>query len=414
MKNDKPISMLQVSVMSIVTGVMSRYVEPLFEGEIPISIPTIFTVTGACGLYWYYKTQCKYSILFKNLDLGTNKTCYPLLKSKKVTDYSTIYKFTLPSGLCLKDFEDKKEAIEQFAGCEVDIKYTYKEIIIEEFHEKLKENIPYEPVNIKGNVPILAGYDRRMELLSCDLASGEPHVLIAGETGSGKSTVLRAIITNLILKSKVKLHLIDLKSGTEFNVFQKSNKVINFCRTIKEAEQLLDHLSLEVDRRYNIFYDKDVKDIIEYNKKYPKEIMSYEVLIVDEFADLQDNKSCKANLDELGRKARACGIHMILSTQRPDAKVLSGNIKANVTTIIGLKTLNGTNSSIIINETGLEHLRGKGHGIFKRGDKTEFQAPFLDVDKCRELIKHTYIDKKVKHIENEIDFSKVAIFNVDE
>lgn len=414
MKNDKPINMLQVSVMSIVTGVMCKYVEPIFQEDIPISMQGFFLVVGAGGLYWYYKTQCKYSVLFKNLDLGTNKTCYPLLKTKNKTEYSTIYKFTLPTGLCLKDFEDKKEAIEQFVGCDVDIKYTYKEIIIEEFHEKLKESISYEPVSIKGNVPILVGYDRRMNLLSCNLSSGEPHVLIAGETGSGKSTVLRAIITNLILKSKVKLHLVDLKSGTEFNVFQKSYRVINFCRTIKEAEKLLDYLSVEVDRRYNIFYDKDVKDITEYNKKFPKGVLTYEVLIVDEFADLQDNKSCKTNLDELGRKARACGIHMILSTQRPDAKVLSGNIKANVTTIIGLKTLNGTNSSIIINETGLEHLRGKGHGIFKRGEKIEFQAPFLDVDRCRELIKHTYIDKKIKHVENEIDFSKVAIFNVNE
>lgn len=413
-KNDKPTSVMEVSVLSIITGVCSSQLESFIGEPIEVYIPVFFISVGIGGLYWYYKTQSKFSHLFKNLDLGTNKTCYPLLKSKSYTNNSIIYKFTLPSGLCLTDFTDKKEQIEQFIGTEIDIRYTYKEIIIEEYKDKMKEFIGYEPTLIKGKVPIMIGYDRKMSLLTCDLSNGEPHILIAGETGSGKSTTLRAIITNLILKSNVKLHLIDLKSGTEFNIFQKSSKVISFCRTIKEAEKLLDMLSIEVDNRYDKFYENDVKDIAEYNKKYPYKKLSYEVLIIDEFADLQDNKSCKYNLDELGRKARACGIHMILSTQRPDSKVLSGNIKANITNIVGLKTLNGINSNIILGETGLEKLRGKGHGIFKRGETTTFQSPFLSVDECRELIKHTYIKKHTITTKDEdIDFSKVAIFNAD-
>lgn len=409
-ENNKPTNMLQTSILSILTGFASIFCEPLFGEKLSKSIPASLFCLGGYGLYWYYSTQSKYSLLFKNLGLGTDKMCYPLLKNKKKTGFSTVYKFSLPSGLCLTDFKDKQEAIEQFVGCDVDIRYTFKEIIIEEFHQELKEYIEYQPVKIQGDVPLLIGYDRRMNIVSCDLSSGEPHVLLAGETGSGKSTVLRSIITNFILKSNVYLHLVDLKSGTEFNVFRKSSKVKNFCRTIKEAESVLEYLSAEVDRRYNLFYEKDVKDIKEYNEKFPSKKIQYEVLIIDEFADLQDNKHCKATLDELGRKARACGIHKILSTQRPDSKVLNGNIKSNITNIIGLKTLNGTNSSIILNETGLEKLRGKGHGIFKRGEKIEFQAPFLDVDRCRDLIKHTYIDKKLEVKASEIDFGEVSFF----
>lgn len=413
MKTDKPTNMLNMSTISIAGGIMCYQLNTIIDGIVDPIAPLFFFFTAFIGISWHLFTQNKFTILFKNLGLGTDDTCYPLIKYKTKTENSVIYHFTLPTGLSLSDFKEKQEAIQQFLGYDIDIRYTFKEIVLEVFKEELKSSIPYEPIKIFGEVPIFVGYDRHGNLINCNLANGEPHMLIAGETGSGKSTVIRSIITNLILKSKVNLHLVDLKSGTEFNVFQKSKSVLNFCKTIKEAEKLLDYLSCEVDNRYNLFYENDVKDIVEYNSKFPKNKLAFELLIIDEFADLQDNKSCKGNLDELGRKARACGIHMILSTQRPDAKVLSGNIKANVTTVIGLKTLNGTNSNIIIGETGLEKLRGKGHGQFKRGNITEIQAPYIDVEQCRELIKHTYVNKIIKPKEEEIDFSKVAIFDAN-
>lgn len=338
--------------------------------------------------------------LFRNLGLGIDGA-YPFPKGKKNTDCSTIYRFTLPCGLCLTNFIDKQEEIESYLGKDVEIKYTYKEIQIEVFDTKMKTMYPYQPIELKGDVPIIAGYNRKDELISCDLSSGEPHMMIAGETGSGKSTLLRAIITNLILMSKVIIHLVDLKNGAEFNIFRKSNRVMSFCRSIKETEDLLMSLSVEVDRRYDLFYEKDVKDIKEYNKKF-KSKLDYQILIIDEFADLQGNKNCMAILEELGRKARACGIHLLLSTQRPDSKVITGPIKANITVVLGLKTLNSTNSQIIINEPGLERLRGEGHGIFKRGSKIEIQAPFLATDKARELIKHTYVEKKKEVQQSEL------------
>jgi S-DNA-T family DNA segregation ATPase FtsK/SpoIIIE len=233
---------------------------------------------------------------------------------------------------------------------------------------------------------------------------------IYGETGSGKSTILRAIITNLILKSNTILHLVDLKNGAEFNIFRKSNKVKTFCRNIRETEQLLTDLSIEVDRRYDLFYEKDVKDIKEYNSKFKYKKLDFQVLIIDEFASLQGNSNCKKLLQELGQKSRACGINMIISTQRPSSKVIDGDIKANITTVLGLKTLNGTNSQIVMDEVGLERLRGQGHGVFKRGRKTEIQAPYLEPDKVRELIKYTFVEKKRNEEQSEIknfDFLEV-------
>ncbi|MDU6263738.1 MAG: FtsK/SpoIIIE domain-containing protein [Anaerocolumna aminovalerica] len=403
-KKDNKESLIYTCTYTIIGGALisAMYTPWAIAGNLLIS-------GGFMAMAYSAVNWTPFDRLFRNLGLGIDGA-YPFPKGKEKTDCSTIYRFTLPCGLCLKDFDDNKDAIEQHLGRDIEIKYTYKEIQIEVFKDKMKTLYDYEPFAIDGDVPVIIGYDRKGNLVSCDLANVEPHMLIAGETGGGKSTSLRSIITNFILKSKVKLHLVDLKNGAEFNLFQKSSHVETFCRNIKETENLLMNLSIEVDRRYDLFYENDVKDIKEYNKKFKHKKLDYQVLIIDEFADLQGNKNCMAILEELGRKARACGIHLILSTQRPDHKVLTGPIKANISVILGLKTLNSTNSQIIINEPGLEKLRGQGHGIFKRGNKVEIQAPYLDTDKARDLIKHTFVERKAKTESTEIknfDFLEV-------
>jgi len=400
---------VQTSIYSVAMGIGLEY---LNLGLNLTPFTALLKFIGGLGIMYYAFTWSRFDVIFKNLDLHVG-LAYPIIKGKKKTEYSTIYKFTLPAGLSLKDFEDKKEAIEQHLGREIDIKYTYREIQIEVFKENKKTHYDYEPVKIHGDVPVIIGYDKRGNLITCDLASDEPHMLIAGETGSGKSTILRDIITNFILMSKVKLHLIDLKMGAEFNIFAKSDKVISFSRTIYEAKNTLYQITKEIERRYDLFFRHDVKDIKDYNKKFKSNKLSYEVLIIDEFAELQYDKESMEALDMLGRMARACGIHMILATQRPDHKVLTGNIKVNVGTVLGLKTLNEINSKIIIDDNGLEKLRGRGHGLFKRGgDIIEIQAPYLPTEKTIELIKHTYVDKPKLHIIDNGDLSDDDLNNI--
>lgn len=392
-KKDKTLGLIETSAMCISGGYIISALYPPF-----IPIAWTMKAAGVLGIAYYGLTWSKFTKVFKTLGLGKGMA-YPLYKGKKDTEYSEIYRFTLPAGLCLKDFEDKQEAIEQFIGSKIDIKYTFKEITIEVYKQDLPTMFKYEPTDIDGEVGILIGINRKGELITCDLSNGEPHMLIAGGTGSGKSTVLRAIITNLILKSNCKLHLIDLKSGAEFNVFSKCNKVITFSRYESEAEKVISDLICEIDRRYDLFYKYDVKDIKEYNTIFNKNKLDYEVLIIDEFADIS-NKGILKMLALFGRKARACGLHLILSTQRPDSKVLTGDIKANVTNVIGLKTKDRTNSQIIIDSNGLETLRGKGNALFRRNDIIEVQCPFISVNAVKELIKGTYIDKSNKKSEN--------------
>jgi DNA segregation ATPase FtsK/SpoIIIE, S-DNA-T family len=251
---------------------------------------------------------------------------------------------------------------------------------------------------LSGKLEIPLGFDRTGQMITTDLSHGEPHLLIAGETGSGKSTVLRSIITNLILNNDCDLLLVDLKYGAEFKMFQNSSRVKEFARTRNEAEKLLQQVSTEVNRRYDLFYDKNCIDIKQYNQQF-KNKLKYQILIIDEFADLMNEKRSTSIIEELAAKARACGIHLIIATQRPDAQVISGRIKANVTSVLGLKALNDINSRIIIGHEGLENLRGKGHAIFKRGMEIELQCPYLDEKRVPELISYTYVEKKKREEE---------------
>lgn len=385
---DKKQSLLETCLLAVLGGVASTALYPAYA-----VYGCGMAACGAVGIAYTAFTWSRFDKIWKSLGLCVG-SAYPLKKGAKKTDISTIYTFTLPCGLSVQDFDKKANAISQYLGREIDIKYTYKEIQIEVFEQRTATIQDYEPTAIKGNVPLLIGYGRKGNLVTADLSDGEPHLLIAGETGSGKSTSLRCIITNLILNSNATLHLIDLKRGAEFNVFAKSSKVATFSRTKEDAEEVLEEINAEIDRRYDLFFENDVADIKEYNRTHSRSKLDYQVLIIDEFADLQNEKGTISILETLAAKARACGIHMIISTQRPDAKVLNGRIKANVSSVLGLKTMNDTNSRIIIDHNGLETLRGKGHGIFKRGAETEIQCPYLSVSDCRELIKHTYVSRQ--------------------
>lgn len=402
-KNDdhKTATLLDTSVLAVFTGVVVAIMYPAYG-----LIAGAMMICGVGGIADYAAGWSKFDRLWPALKL-TVGTAQPYLKGKELTDHSVIYKFTLPTGLCLEDFENKHEAISQFLGRDIEITYKYKSLWIEVFEQTTKTVYEYEPVDIKGAVSFPVGYTRQGKLVTCDLASGEPHMLIAGETGSGKSTALRAILTSLILTKDVKLHLIDLKRGAEFQIFQKCSKVVSFSRTRNEAKDTLQHLSEEIDRRYDLFAEKDCVDIKEYNRKFGG--MGYEVLVIDEFADLQDERKSITMLEEICAKSRACGLHCILATQRPDCKILNGRIKANVSTVLGLKTMNEANSRIVIDGTGLEKLRGNGHGIFKRKTNVEVQCPLLSVDRARELLRPTYVEKS-KKVQNKAPIGEISDF----
>lgn len=354
---------LAVIVSAAMLGVFLVPMQPFFG----------LTILGGC-MMWGWKYYCQHTrlaALFKKFHL---ETCdmVPELRETRRTDESTIYRYSIPPGFSLEDFEKAHDAIEVFLNKEISIKVHSKNLIIEAYNNRLEQHnyVPTSRLQIglgRGGKPVCVDFEKY------------PHLLVAGETGSGKSTLLRGMVTSMILQG-YKLHLIDLKGGTEFGIFRKHPAVLNFARTTMQATDIVNEFLCEIDNRYDAFFEKGINNI-------GRSDFDKQVLVIDEYAELVfRNADCMNAIKAICAKGRACGCNIILATQRPDAKILDGAIKSNLTNVVGLKTINRTNSDII-GIPDLEKLRGHGHGIYKcAGQFVEFQAPYLSEDEAVSLI----------------------------
>jgi S-DNA-T family DNA segregation ATPase FtsK/SpoIIIE len=337
----------------------------------------------------------KFYKLFKNCGLINKDEKVPFIYSKRKTSYGTEYTLHVPEGLCLTDFVKSQEAIETNLNCKVELlPSTNRKIVLKAFTAKQDTIFQYEFIKTKGlSFPL--GYSH-MGLVSHTMDDENPHLLIGGTSGSGKSVCLRAIITNIILNKSCILHLCDLKGGVEFAIFKRSSAVKTFAKDMMESMQLINELKAEMYRRLELFEKEYCVNLQEYNRKTKANLPKH-LLVVDELANITlYDKDLTETISELLRMARAVGIHLILATQRPSAEVLPGTLKANVAATIAFKTRNHVNSQILLDRKGAEDLRGKGHGILQTNNEVEFQGLFLTSDESRELIKHTYVEKSNK------------------
>jgi len=191
----------------------------------------------------------------------------------------------------------------------------------------------------------------------------------------------------------VDIYLIDLK-GCEFPMFDKCKQVKSVSVSDKDALGVLLEIVEIMQTRYRLFKDKDVRDIQDYNKKNKKKL-KYIVVMIDEFSELMENHECQRELERLSALSRSSGICLILSTQRPDCKVISSRIKCNVSVIAGLRTNTDINSRIIMDNDSLSKLKGRGHCMFRyKGKDVELQTIFISDEKISELIKPFKVYKK--------------------
>ncbi len=199
-----------------------------------------------------------------------------------------------------------------------------------------------------------------------------PHMLVAGTTGSGKSVFLNGVITALLMRNTpydMKMILIDPKM-VEFRRFEKLNYV-KYVTETNEAISVLSTLCSEMDKRYQMMANNGCRDIDTFNQKYPNIRFPKIVLVVDEMADMMVNKKfgkqVEQNIIRLAQKARACGIHMILATQRPSREVVTGLIKANIPCRVCLSVNSRTDSMIVLDNVGAEKLQGNGDMLYLNG-----------------------------------------------
>jgi S-DNA-T family DNA segregation ATPase FtsK/SpoIIIE len=222
---------------------------------------------------------------------------------------------------------------------------------------------PHDP----NQLMVYAGVSVTGEDFSFDLASA-PHLLVGGTTGSGKSVFLHSLLLSLLMRhtpDTLQLALIDPKQ-VEFQPYAKLPNLYRgqIATEIPVARDMLNELTIEMDARYSIFNRIGVNNIVEARRK--GQAMPYIVVVIEEMADLvMQDKNIEPLIARLAQKARAAGIHLVLSTQRPDAKTFSGLIRSNIPSRIALTVQRSTESSIILDETGAESLLGSGDMLIR-------------------------------------------------
>jgi len=226
-----------------------------------------------------------------------------------------------------------------------------------------------------GNTKVLLGRDEaNSQVVYYDLNSEDAHALVGGMTKSGKSQLLLAMIIDLVLTNtpeELELTLIDPKK-VEFQRFENLPHLVGeIIRDRDVAIRELRELVAEMDRRYDQLLSAGVNDITKFNERQTdkQKLMKRRVMIFDEFADWMLNDHFKDEVSEavqrLAGKARAAGIHLIISTQRPDNTVLPMILRANLGAKLALRVDKESNSKIILDESGAENLLGNGHIIAK-------------------------------------------------
>ncbi|MEA3422469.1 MAG: DNA translocase FtsK, partial [Bacillota bacterium] len=239
-------------------------------------------------------------------------------------------------------------------------------------------------------------------------------LLIAGATGSGKSVCVNTIITSLLFNSnpdEVKLLMIDPKV-VELNIYNGiPHLILPVVTDPKKASIALGWAVNEMTRRYELFATNNVKDIEGYNKDGNEEKLPKIVVIIDELADLMmvAPNQVEDAIARLAQMARAAGIHLIVATQRPSVDVITGLIKANITSRIAFSVSSQIDSRTILDMAGAEKLLGKGDMLFNpvgASKPIRVQGAFITEDEIGKIVEH--IKTQVKDVTYNHDILKEA------
>ena len=318
------------------------------------------------------------------------------------------YLISVPYGRTLKDF--KVDAIKMIVGdlYDIDIRWFNSGVIllelIKEMSEKFPRLIKYETNEESEKIPcpitIDLGKDINGDIIKLNL-SDNPHSLICGTTNSGKSNQLKIILLELITKysaDMLELILCDLKM-CELSLFKDIIHCSKFVYSVEDTTEVIADLLKECKRRFKLFMNHKCINIFEYNKRVGNaHMLKYKVVVIEELTILLiDKKKTAMNLlKQLISVSRACGIYIILSTQRPSADIIDSVVKANVNNRIVFKCEDSKNSIIALDNEEAINLNGNGEGILKVGaNYTLFKSYYISTTKLKEILK-PYLKPKDK------------------
>jgi len=262
----------------------------------------------------------------------------------------------------------------------------------------------------KSDLPLIVslGRDVAGKALFANVAK-MPHLLVAGATGSGKSIYIHSFITSLLYRNppeSLRFIMIDPKR-VELTVYNDIPHMLTpTIIETKKAIITLKWLAKEMERRYGVLLSAGVRDILSYHKekKESNPPMPFLIVIIDELADLMSTypREVEASVVRLAQMSRAVGIHLILSTQRPSVEVITGLIKANITSRIALQVASQIDSRTIIDMAGAEKLLGHGDMLYLAGDTGKprrIQGPYISEQEVKKVV--NYIADQYKNVDFE-------------
>lgn len=339
---------------------------------------------------------------FKNSGLVSKIGRFPQFISDFALDPMTRKMRLTNAGFPVSSFRDQAKYIESQLGIFIDeIKENREQRLIDIIysHYPMATEVMFDPKMATRSYEFVVG-KTRASLISANLKN-TPHLLVAGQTGGGKSTFLRQLIVNLFLNhDKSKFLLVDLKGGLEFSIFENRKRFV-VVPSVQTAIDQLEKMNKLLDERMSLLKSHSCKDIDSYylmdQKDKPKVNLVRQIIVIDEAAEMflaghhaksADIQSARAILSRIARQGRAVGINMIVATQRPDSKSLDPQVKANLTGVICFQMMNDASSIAVLgNGRATDLPKVAGRAIWKNGiDMIEVQTPFLSIDEAEKLL----------------------------
>lgn len=382
--NKEDFNYVKFYTASIVGGGIVFYFNPILG---------VKTVLSSVALWSGYKftdiltrdlaiEKKRWEDFFLAIGIKTGLNEAPMFAKKVETQKGHKYIFKNPIGFSTHQLKSKETAVNEFLGS----KFFEAEIVgewltIEAVENNLPKIVDFEIIPSRHNVLEVA-IGKTLEGYAYLNFSSMPHTLISGATGSGKSGVTHAILTQLACNyspRKLHLYLADLKR-VELSKYKDLAITKEYVKTEEETEKLIDKMLEICEDRYDKLERLKVNKIENYNKKVDAGAkMPYVILCIEECVRLVNNKTIQKKLSELLFISRACGVYVICTIQRPTRANISPEIKSSLGNIIGLQTVNKRNSEVICEDDRLKNLRGNGHAwLFKDNEEVEFQSFYLN------------------------------------
>lgn len=341
---------------------------------------------AACLIYgslaWGESDLKKIRHTFRNINYKV-KNHEPKLIKKTSYENKTEYVFSVPYGLI--DDSKLQPILQKTLAKPVTVKFKGK-LIINVYDDDLPTKINYDweqstnkwvmPVGISLDGFVYHDFDKI------------PHMTVAGMTRQGKTVFLKLMFAHLINNnSRVEFHIIDLKGGLEFGRYEKLKQVKTVASDSQQAESCLQSITNHMRLDMELYKEKGWNNVVNTAVKRRA------FIIVDEAAELADNKECQKHLSEIARIGGALGYRLIFATQYPTADTLPRQIKQNADAKISFRLPTEVASRVAIDEQGAEKLSNPGRAIYRTHERYEVQVPYISDNEILEKLRRYEVDK---------------------